>query len=403
MRLIKYLKKNGIKRALEVLWKYKIEIIFEKIIYIFTKNKQLEDKIIIESHNDFDCNGGAFYDYLIEHEYNKKYKIVWLVRKRVKNKLPMNVKTVPLYGPSIKKAYHICTAKYVTFDCESVNKLRNDQIVVYCTHGAVALKSVKGKVCVPDSVNYILTPSERYIPIQAEQLQLNDKDKKFVCVGFPVQDTFFIDDKSEILKITNKEYKKIFLWMPTFRKGGGFNRNDSKREQKLGIPLFNTLEEYSSFNEELKKMDVFLIIKIHPKQDLTNLSISDMSNIKVLTGNKVKELGIDNYRLMKCADALVSDYSSSAYEYLQLNRPIGYVLDDVNEYKIGFVVEDIHQLIAGHEIYTIDDLRKFIVDIINNNDIYKESRKKLRDYIYKYHDGNSSERLAKLLGISNLE
>ena len=44
---------------------------------------------------------------------------------------------------------------------------------------------------------------------------------------------------------------------------------------------------------------------------------------------------------------MISDYSGAAYEYLQLNRPIGYVLDDVNEYISGFVVEDIHQLIVA--------------------------------------------------------
>lgn len=397
MELIKYFKKNGLKRALEVLWQYKIEIVLEKFINIFTKNKPLQNKILIESHNDFDCNGGAFYEYLIDNGYNEKYKIVWLVRKKVKNKLPINVETVPLLGPSIKKAYHICTAKYVTYDCESVNKVRSDQKVVFCSHGAGGLKNVKGKCFIPDGVNYILIQSEEYAPIEANQLSLDPKDKRFVYIGFPSHDTFFIDDKSEVLKVTDKKYKKIILWMPTFRKGGGFNRNDSEKEQKLGIPLFNTLEEYKILNEKLKKMDVFLIIKIHPKQDLSNLGIYDMSNIKVLTGDSVKKLGIDNYKLIKCTDALISDYSGAAYEYLQLNRPIGYILDDINDYKLGFVVDDIHQLIAGHEIYTIEDLIKFITDVVDDNDIYKERREKLRDYIYKYHDGNSSERLAKLL------
>ena len=102
---------------------------------------------------------------------------------------------------------------------------------------------------------------------------------------------------------------------------------------------------------------------------------------------------------MKCTDALISDYSGAAYEYLQLNRPIGYVLDDVNEYISGFVVEDIHQLIAGHEIYDFEQFKNFIMDVVNHNDKYKEKRIKVRDYIYKYHDGHSSERLAKLLNL----
>ncbi len=399
MNLTMYVKEKGFKQLIKVLWEYKIEILLEKVVYLFTKNKTLKDKIVIESHNDFDCNGGAFYNYLIEQGYNKKYKIVWLVRKKIKSKLPENVVVVPLFGPSLKKAYHMCTAKYFTYDCEGGKKVRNDQIVVYCSHGAGGLKSTRGKVVIPDSVDYILMQSEKYAQIQAKQWSLNPNDERIVYIGFPAQDTFFIDDRTELLKITNKTYEKIILWMPTFRKGGGINRNDSLKEQKLGIPLINTVEEYNFFNEELKRMNVFLIIKIHPKQDLSNLGVTDMSNIKILTGSSVKDLEIDNYKLMKCADALISDYSGAAYEYLQLNRPLGYVLDDMKEYKNGFVVEDIHQLMAGHEIYTIEDLRNFIRDVVDNNDIYIENREKLRNHIYKYHDGNSSERLIRLMGL----
>lgn len=191
----------------------------------------------------------------------------------------------------------------------------------------------------------------------------------------------------------------MILWMPTFRKGGGYHRNDSRKEQKLGIPLIETQEQYLKLNNYLADNDVFLIIKIHPKQDLENLKIKDESNIKVLTGETVKKLEIDNYALMKCADALISDYSGAAYEYLQLDRPIGYVLDDVNDYIAGFVVEDIHTLIAGAEIYNFEQLESFIVNVVSENDSFKERREKIRNYIYEYHDANSSKRLAELLGL----
>lgn len=397
MQIIQYLRANGFKRAIEVLWKYKIEIVLEKIINIFTKNKPLQNKIVIESHNDFDCNGGAFYNYLVDNGYNKKYKIVWLVRKKVEKKLPKNVESVPLYGPSIRKAYHMCTAKYFTYDCEGGKKIRQDQIIVYCSHGAGGLKNVKGKILIPDDVNYILVQSERYAPIQANQWSVSLDNKRLVSIGYPSHDVFFDDNFNEIEKITKDKFKKIILWMPTFRKGGGFNRNDSLKEQKLGIPLIESLEEYTSLNDKLKKMDILLIIKIHPKQDLSNLGIKKLSNIIVLTANDVKKLNVDNYRLMKCTDALISDYSGAAYDYLQLNKPIAYVLDDMNEYKIGFVVDDIHKLIAGQEIYNIEDMMKFIKDVSDENDIYKDKREEIKNYIYEFNDGNSCERLAKLL------
>ena len=132
---------------------------------------------------------------------------------------------------------------------------------------------------------------------------------------------------------------------------------------------------------------------------MENLKIEDKSNIKVVTGETVKELKIDNYALMKCADALISDYSGAAYDYLQLNRPMGYVLDDMNDYIAGFVVEDIHTLIAGAEIYNFEQLESFIIDVITGKDLYKGKREKIRDYIHEYHDANSSKRLVELLGL----
>ena len=397
MKLFDYFKKNGFKRSLSVLWQYKIEILLEKIVLKITKNKKLKNIIVIESHNDFDCNGGAFYSYLIKNNYNKKYKIVWLVRKKYKDKLPENVECVQLYKPSLKKAYYMCMSKVFSYDCEIRPKLRDDQLLVYCSHGAGGLKNVKNNIKLPENTDYILVQSEKYAPIQANQLSISQDDKRLVSIGYPSHDVFYDDNYEEINKVTKKKFKKVILWMPTFRKGGGYNRNDSYKEQKLGIPLIESIEAYNYINNILKELDILLIIKIHPKQDLTDLKIGDLSNIIVLTGEKVKKINVDNYKLMKCTDALISDYSGAAYEYLQLDKPLAYVLDDMNEYKIGFVVEDIHQLIAGHEIYSIDDMVKFIKDISEKNDIYREKRKKIRDYIYDYHDGNSCERLAKLL------
>ena len=399
MKLFDYFKKNGFKRSLSVLWQYKIEILLEKIVLKITKNKKLKNIIVIESHNDFDCNGGAFYSYLIKNNYNKKYKIVWLVRKKYKDKLPGNVECVHLYKPSFKKAYYMCMSKVFSYDCEIRPKLRDDQLLVYCSHGAGGLKNVKNNIKLPENTDYILVQSEKYAPIQANQLSISQDDKRLVSIGYPSHDVFYDDNYEEINKVTKKKFKKVIVWMPTFRKGGGYNRNDSYKEQKLGIPLIESIEAYNYINNILKELDILLIIKIHPKQDLTDLKIGDLSNIIVLTGERVKTINVDNYKLMKCTDALISDYSSAAYDYLQLDKPIAYVLDDMNEYKLGFVVEDIHQLIAGQEIYNMEDMVKFIKDVSNDNDIYIEKRRKIRDYIYDYHDGNSCERLTKLFGL----
>lgn len=98
-------------------------------------------------------------------------------------------------------------------------------------------------------------------------------------------------------------------------------------------------------------------------QDLNQIKLHSYSNIIVLDGNKVKELDVDNYRLMKDADALISDYSSVTFDYLHLNRPIAYTLDDKDDYKNGFIVENPETLMAGPQLFTIDDFYAFISDV----------------------------------------
>lgn len=401
MNFIGYLKKNGLKRTFSVVYQYKIDIILRNCLFFFTKKKPLKNIIIIESHNDFDCNGGAFYDYLIKNKYNQKYMIIWLLKNKLnkKIKMPYNVKCFYLHKPSIIKDYYINMAKIITADNDITTKLRDDQKVFFFRHGPGGLKNTKGLSEIPNTVDYILGMSEAYSDIERNQFSTDKNDKRFIYLGFPSHDVLLSDNHNEIKKITERKFKKIILWMPTFRKGGGYNRNDSSCEQPLGIPLINDIKEYEKLNELLYKNNFLLIIKIHPMQDINDLKIYDKSNIKVLTGEIVKQIRVDIYRLMSCCDAMVSDYSGAAYEFMQLDRPLAYVLSDVNDYKLGFVVDDIETLMAGKEIYNYKDLEDFINDIALEKDEYKEKREKLRNLFYKYHDTDNCKRIVEFMDL----
>lgn len=398
MKIKNYISEKGVVRAIQVIWRYKIDKWLRDIIVLFVKNIPLKNIIIIESHNDFDCNGGAFYNYLLKNGFNKKYRIVWLLKhpdKKPKH-LPPNVECYPIYTPNIKKDVRICTAKFLLADNVMTEKKQKNQISVYLGHGTGGLKNIKGLTKFDDNCDYVLIQSRAYSPIQAEQYSLTNTPEKMIFIGYPIHDELMKSDKSELLKVTVNKYDKVILWMPTFRKGIAFRRDDGG-DTPLGIPLIKKNTEYEELNKFLAKHNALLIIKIHPMQDLKSLSIKDTSNIIILTAEDVKEKEIDNYRLMRCTDALISDYSGAAYDYLQLNRPIGYILNDMDEYKLGFVVEDIHSLLAGPEIYTFEDMLVFLNSVINNEDNYSEKRNEIRNYIYEYHDSDNCKRLADFL------
>lgn len=399
MRVIAYIKQNGIKHCWDIMYHYKLQLVFNKIMLKLNANKPLRDIIIIESHNDFDYNGGVFYQYLLEHEYNQKYKIVWMLKNPNRKKLPRNVTSFQIYQPSFRKAYYLCTAKYLFADNNMMPKQRKGQTSVYCTHGPISLKNVRGKIVVPEGIDYFLCPSKFYKPIIANQLMLPYPNNKLICLGFPAHDLLYKSHTNELKKITKRSFAKVILWMPTFRKGGGFHRNDSNAEQPLGIPLINSKEEYEEMNSMLKENNILLIIKIHPMQNKDSIKIKDKSNICVLTGESVKKLNIDNLRLMRETDALISDYSSAAFDYLHLNKPIGYVFSDEADYKLGFVVKDPRTMIAGNEIDNLNDLYIFLQDIASGKDDFKEQRNALFNKLFQYHDGNSCERIIKFFHI----
>lgn len=400
MTPLRYLKSKGIKKAIKVLYQSKIDLLICFLINYFTASKDLNNIIIFESQNDFDCNSGAFYDYLISQNLNSKYKFVWILKNNNTRicKLPANVECFFQNKPSIKKDYYLCIAKYFIYDYYLPNKIRKDQIAFYLTHGAGGLKKIKGFLNMKGVVDYVLLQSESYAPIQVEQYGLSYPGDNLLYLGYPVHDRLNSNNTEEIKKVTKNKYNKTIMWMPTYRKGD-WGRNDSNIEAPLGVPLLRNEEEYQKLNLVLHQENILLIIKIHPHQDMTNFRLMNLSNIEVLTPVRVKELGIDNYSLIGASDALISDYSGAAYEYLQLNRPIAYVLNDKDDYKLGFVVEDIHKLMAGKEIYTLEDMLLFIKEVSEGNDNYKEKREKLRDYIYKFHDTHNCERLAEFMGL----
>ena len=404
MNLVSYIRNHGFRNTLDIVYMYKIDQVLRRFFAKITKKKPLKNLIVIEGHNDFDSNAGAFYDYLIDNHYNDKYKIVWLLKNKRPNNLPRNVKGYYLNKPSIMKNYYLCTAKYILTCNDSIGSVRKEQKSIYLTHGPVSLKSFKGKANIPNDVNYILMPSEYLKDILRDMYGIsNSKTPKTEILGYPSHDLLYRDNNELKKIITNREFQKVILWMPTFRKLKSSKRNDSSTEQKLGIPIIDDLDTYDKLNEKLHEKDALLIIKIHPMQDISTVKIGNKSNIIVLTGKSVKELNVDNYKLMSNVDALISDYSSAAYDFLHCDKPIGYTMDDLKSYKLGLIVDNPDVLIGGPKIYNTNEFLNFIDSVLDNKDEYKDKRHQIFNNIFKYHDGNSSERLAKFLKLDSGE
>lgn len=381
-----------------MLWRYKIPQLQIKAMSILTKRWTLEEKIVIESHNDFDCNGGALYEYLISRGINQRVKIVWLLYHPSTERLPNNVTWVPLHGPSLKKAWHVCTAKWLTADCTITEKVREDQFSVYMTHGIFGLKNAKGFVRIPATVDCVLSPSPQADQVLGDEYVMDLTKTRFEHLGFPVLDRLYAGKHSERYRPLSPGQKTVFLWMPTFRKGIAYGRDDADGSYPFGIPLIRDRRELVEFASFVRSCDALVVIKLHPKQDLTAVSSDVPKGIVFLTADELKNSTFDTYDLMLESSALITDYSGAATEYLALNRPISYVLEDLHSYKLG-LIDGAEQYMPGDKIYTLDELKSFITDVCSGRDSYADQRADFRSRFFSWNDARSSERVSRYLGI----
>lgn len=187
--------------------------------------------------------------------------------------------------------------------------------------------------------------------------------------------------------------------MPTFRVGGGCNRSDVDYNVQLGVPLLASMQQYGQLNDYLTDHNILLIIKIHPKQELSSLKITSKSNIIVLTADDVKNKGVNNYRLYKDMDAMISDYSTSSFDFLNLNRPICYDFSDFEHYKLGLIMNNPDEFMPGVKITDFAGLLAFLQDVSDGNDRYVKARENLISNLFEHHDGNSCKRIVEYLKI----
>ena len=382
--------------------KNKIRKNIQNIMSIF----KIKNIIVFESNADYSDNSRAFYEYLIENGYNKKYKIYWFVNNKnnFKDKQCENVKFVTMWKDGVRKTpyqwlkyfYIVKNAKFLISSNRQLHKLNKKTVSININHGT-PLKNIKNLNVVSKDVDFSIVASDFCIDLMSDQL--NMPKEKFICLGNPRNDIIF-KETNTIEKVKEfSGYDKIIIWLPTFRKASGSNRNDSLFDFPLGLPIIYNEEELKKLNIYLKKNNVLLLFKLHPHQDDSLLKAYSLSNIKILTDLYLIEKNIELTELFKITDALITDYSGFYYDYLLLDKLIGFTTDDFEEYKKqkGFALENIQDYMAGEKISDINALYTFIEDVINNNDKYKDKRILMKKKFNKYTDCKSSERLAQYL------
>lgn len=361
---------------------------------------------------DFSDNARALFEHMLQKGYNEKYELVWLVKNPDEFISYGNIQNVKFlsyeWSASENKGrrdeyYHVlCLAKYLFFtDAYGfARNCRQDQIRVQLWHGC-GFKTRVNFVRCEKRYEYTTVISDVYSKIHQEIYGL--REDQVLVTGYAKQDWLFHPDVEWQKKLNIPTASKYIFWLPTFRsaKEQLQNLNEYELSGQTGLPVVHTYEILERLDALLGSFDTVLVIKLHPFQDREKIGKIDMKNIILLDNGQIAEKDIQINRLLGHAAALISDYSSAAVDYMLLDRPIAFTLDDVEEYEKsrGFVFENIKDWLPGAKIFEFDDMHHFIEEVCLGIDTTREKRRKLTAVMHRYCDDGSCRRIIETLGI----
>lgn len=368
--------------------------VLSKIIYLtfmfFNSVTKKHNSILIYSNLDFRDNSKALYEYLVKNNYNEKYKIYVATEKKDRQKSKQNrIKFISLFRSLF--VYTKCRYVFYTFGKLPI-KPTNKQIVVHMWHGMPLKKigNLERKGWISDRYfTYVLATSDLFAPIM---MQAFNCDNVYIG-GMPRNDELFNFNNYNL----KKSDEKLIAWLPTYRVSKSFKAHNSDCSNPI---QFLNISDFKMLNDYLAEKKILLFIKLHPLQDDVDFKVN-FSNIVMMNQKEFADKGYSVNSLLAQADALISDYSSVYMDYLLLNRPVAFSVSDIESYSAnrGFVFENPKEYMPGMIIDGFTDLTRFISNVSDGKDEFKEERKKVNDLLNKKQNGNFCKDLLDFCGI----
>lgn len=368
-----------------------------------------ENHIVFSSSPDFSGNPKALFLYMTEHGYGEKYKFTWLFENKesmdafnwpeVKKALIWDEKGIRT--PAAQKA--IMSARYI-FYSHNVNWARKympGQTFINMWHGCGYkgnVRSDKRKI----HYDYVMVTGRKYIDVFKEHLK--DPEGNILDLGYP-RNEFFYSSRTRAAQLLEKMKteagaSKAVMWLPTYRKSRVARLSSDTGIGETGLPVLYTAEDILEFDDWCRENDLLVVLKPHMLAGNDGIMPEKLRNIRVIDDMFLKENDAELYEMLAASDALLTDYSSVAIDYILLDKPMGFAIDDFDKYEEnrGWCLDDVKGYMPGHHIYTKEDLRKFAADMAEGRDPHQEWRERVRPELQTYTDGYS-KRILDYFGI----
>lgn len=331
--------------------------------------------------------------YIVEKlkKQDKSLDIVWLTKKPEKEDKIDGIRYVKYNF--LNCMYQLATSKVWIDNCrkEYFPIKKKSQIYVQTWHGSIAFKNVEKGSESKLSPIYI-----KFAKNDSKMADLFVSSGKFTTnlyrrdfwyngdileCGTPRNDIIVNQDDSITQKIKKyfniKEEENILLYAPTFRKSGTLDAYDIDYEM-----LRKVLK--TKFGKDFK-----ILVRLHP-------NISQKANCITYDENVLNAtMYPDMQELLVASDMLITDYSSSIFDFALSNKKALIYASDIEEYK-----KDRDFLIGYDEAPFSTATNNYELEDIINKFNYEKYLKDVQDFYNKLgvvEDGHASEKVAKYI------
>ncbi len=392
--------------------KRKIAVFVNNIVYILASIKPIDKMMIIfESEGDLCDNAYALYDCFMKFPEYSSYHIYWAVddveEAKKSNLTDRRVQFISKNTNKINFSLMVALAhtRYYIYDHNNLYaylklKKRSKQTIAYLSHGR-GFKAIKGY----NKGYFDVMFATGDIPAKGLSYFWGCKYEDVKQLGYPRIDYFFENNEyafNQLDALINlSKYEKTIMWMPTFRQSNNEAISENYIKNETGLPLIHSKQELLDLNEFLKAYNALLVLKVHHLQADLPVFSEKFSNIIILRDQELKQVSVQLYQFVALTDALITDYSSISIDYLPLDKPVVYTLDDYEQYaqSRGFYPDNAVDYFKGAHVYNLESLKESLKDICEGKDIYKDERRSMIQQFFKYVDGGSSKRILEYLKI----
>lgn len=313
--------------------KYIVAIVLRSIWHVFGIFMPLKpQQILFDSFigKQYSCNPRAIYEHMVNSPEYENYTFIWAFKNPEKYQfLTNNKNTIVCKYRSFKHCYYSFTSGVVVFNFTRTNELplRRKQMRIQTWHGGGCYKKAGKGIGYNSSIhNWILNQKAKnditHYVSSSDYFSENVIKEQYafegpiLSTGMPRNDIFF--DKARIAKVRKEfrskynipEDKFVLLYAPTFRDNG-----NSYEEIDCNM-LRDTLHE--KFGK-----DVVILYRGHhfsssSEQKKFDIDVSDY---------------MDMQDVLAATDMLISDYSSSIWDYSFIGNPCMLYVPDLEEYR----------------------------------------------------------------------